>query len=102
EELYAAGFHAMAVIDVDHFKAINDTHGHATGDEVLRAVADALAPDEETVAVRIGGEEFMLLMGGKDVAGRAERGRQAIPARVASRVPGLDRMVTASMGLVEQ
>ncbi|WP_324741367.1 diguanylate cyclase [Tsuneonella sp. CC-YZS046] len=102
EELYAAGFHAMAVIDVDHFKAINDTHGHATGDEVLRAVADALAPDEETVAVRIGGEEFMLLMGGKDVAGRAERCRQAIPARVASRVPGLDRMVTASMGLVEQ
>ena len=102
EELYAAGFRAMAVIDIDHFKAINDTRGHATGDEVLRAVADALSPDEETVAVRIGGEEFMLLMGGKDIAGRAERCRQAIPSRVASRVPGLDRMVTASMGLVEQ
>lgn len=102
ENLYSAGFRAMAVIDIDHFKNINDTHGHGAGDEVLRAVAEALSPDDETVAVRIGGEEFMLLMGGKDIAARAERCRQAIPSRVASRVPGLDRMVTASMGLVEQ
>lgn len=96
------GFTTMGVIDLDHFKAINDTHGHATGDAVLRAVAAALAPDEDTVAVRYGGEEFILLLRGPDAAVRAERRRAAIPARVAATVRGLDRMVTASMGLVEQ
>ena len=96
------GFTTMGVIDLDHFKSINDTHGHATGDAVLRAVAAALAPDEDTVAVRYGGEEFILLLRGPDAAERAERRRAAIPARVAAAVHGLDRMVTASMGLVEQ
>ena len=96
------GFTTMGVIDLDHFKSINDTHGHATGDAVLRAVAAALAPDADTVAVRYGGEEFILLLRGPDAAERAERRRAAIPARVAAAVPGLDRMVTASMGLVEQ
>ena len=97
-----AGFNTMGVIDLDHFKAINDTHGHATGDAVLRAVAAALAPDDDTVAVRYGGEEFILLLRGADAAERAERRRAAIPARVAAAVEGLDRVVTASMGLVEQ
>ena len=106
EQRYTAlrddGFTTMAVIDLDHFKAINDTHGHATGDAVLRAVAEALAPDDNTLAVRYGGEEFILLVRGRDATGRAERRRAAIPARVAAAVQGLDRVVTASMGLVEQ
>ena len=101
-ELRDSGFSTMGVIDLDHFKAINDTHGHAAGDAVLRAVAVALAPDEDTVAVRYGGEEFILLLRGPDAAERAERRRAAIPARVAASVQGLDRMVSASMGLVEQ
>jgi diguanylate cyclase (GGDEF)-like protein len=92
----------MAVIDLDHFKAINDTHGHATGDAVLCEVAAALAPDDNTLAVRYGGEEFILLLRGRDAAGRAERRRAAIPARVANAIPGLAQIVTASMGLVEQ
>jgi diguanylate cyclase (GGDEF)-like protein len=61
---------ATLMIDVDHFKAINDTQGHGTGDEVLRALAtairDAVAeakPVEWTVA-RLGGEEFAVLMVG--------------------------------------
>lgn len=102
QELYLVGFRAMAVIDLDRFKDVNDSHGHAVGDEVLRAVAEALAPDGETVAVRMGGEEFLLLMSGDGSADEAERRRQAIPTRIAARVPGLDRMVTASMGFVEQ
>ena len=101
-ELRDAGFSTMGVIDLDHFKAINDTHGHATGDAVLRSVAAALAPDDDTIAVRYGGEEFILLLRGRDAAERAERRRAAIPARVAATVQGLDRVVTASMGLVEQ
>ena len=94
------GFDTMALLDLDHFKSINDTRGHATGDSVLRAVAVALMPDEDTVVVRIGGEEFLLLLRGSNAAERAERRRQAIPARVAAEVPLLDRPVTASMGLV--
>lgn len=101
-QFYAEGFRAMAVIDLDKFKSINDTHGHVVGDAVLRATAEALEPDADTLALRIGGEEFLLLLRGRDVANRAERRRQAISARVAARVPGLDRVVTASMGLVEQ
>ena len=100
-EMRAGGFHAMAVLDLDKFKDINDTFGHVIGDAVLRAVALALAPDRDAVVARMGGEEFMILLRGKDVAGRAERRRQAISTRVAAAVPGLDRLVTASMGMVE-
>jgi len=101
-ELRAQGFATMAVLDLDHFKLVNDTHGHAVGDAVLRAVALAFAPDADTQVVRLGGEEFLLLIRGDDAAARAERRRAAIPLRVAAEVPGLDRVVTASMGLVEQ
>lgn len=99
--LHAEGFHAMAVLDLDKFKSINDTHGHMKGDAVLCAAAAALAPDPDTIAVRLGGEEFLLLLRGRDIAVRAERRRQAIATRIAAEVPGLDRIVTASMGLVE-
>ena len=101
DDLVAQGFTAMAVLDLDRFKQINDGHGHAVGDLVLRAAAEALAPDEDTLAARMGGEEFVILMRGHNIAARAERRRRAITARVASEVPGLDAVVTASMGLVE-
>jgi diguanylate cyclase (GGDEF)-like protein len=100
--LYADGFRTVAVVDLDRFKDINDRFGHAAGDRVLRAAALALAPDEDTHAIRIGGEEFVLLLRGADAAARAEQRRNAIPLRIAAEVTGLDRVVTASMGLVEQ
>ncbi|BEV02270.1 GGDEF domain-containing protein [Novosphingobium olei] len=100
-DLFASGFRTMAVLDLDHFKAVNDLHGHAMGDAVLKAAATALSGDGDTRAVRLGGEEFMLLLRGSDSAERAERRRRAISARVAAELPGLDRVVTASMGLVE-
>ena len=100
-ELHDDGFDTMAVIDLDNFKQVSDLHGHAKGDEVLRAAALALAPDEDTLAMRMGGEEFILLLRGKDVLARAERRRQAISLRIAAEVSGLERVVTASMGLVQ-
>lgn len=100
-ELYAEGFETMALLDLDHFKQVNDLHGHAKGDEVLRATALALAPDDDTLAMRLGGEEFMLLLRGKDSVARAERRRQAISLRIAADVSGLERVVTASMGMVQ-
>jgi len=100
DALCASGFDTMAVIDLDHFKDINDTHGHACGDAVLQLVAHALMPDDDTLVVRLGGEEFMLLMRGANSAERAERRRRAISVRIAIDLPGLDRMVTGSMGIV--
>ena len=100
EALRAEGFDTMAAIDLDHFKSINDSHGHAVGDDVLRAVAKALTPDADTIAVRMGGEEFLLLLRGSRAAERAERRRQSVPSRVAKAQPGLARLVTASMGLI--
>ena len=52
------------MIDIDQFKVLNDTYGHATGDEVLRAVGGAIvaAVREDDVPARYGGEEFVVLL----------------------------------------
>ncbi len=99
EHLREVGFTALAVIDLDHFKAINDGYGHSTGDEVLKAVAVALKAGSNVRAYRLGGEEFILLLRGQDVDAQAEFRRQAIPATVANAVPGLAGPLTASMGI---
>ena len=100
-DLFHLGYRTMAVIDLDHFKRINDRHGHSVGDQVLKAVADALEEDTESCAIRMGGEEFLLLLRGTNAADRAERCRRALSTRIATAVPGLGHLVTASMGLVE-
>ncbi|NCU12648.1 MAG: diguanylate cyclase [Sphingomonadaceae bacterium] len=99
--LRSDGFTTLALIDLDHFKSINDRFGHTVGDHVLQSVAASLPEDRDIIAMRMGGEEFMLLLRGKDAGQRAERVRQAITTRVARDIPGLDRPVTASMGVVE-
>ena len=100
-DLFRLGYRTMAVIDLDHFKRINDRHGHAAGDQVLQAVALALEEDGESCAIRMGGEEFLLMLRGTGAADRAERCRRALSTRIATAVPGLGDLVTASMGLVE-
>ncbi|MFM9935117.1 MAG: diguanylate cyclase [Novosphingobium sp.] len=100
-DLFQLGYRTMAVIDLDNFKRINDRHGHSVGDQVLKAVAAALEEDSESCAIRMGGEEFLLLLRGTGAADRAERCRRALSTRIATAVPGLGHLVTASMGLVE-
>jgi diguanylate cyclase (GGDEF)-like protein len=100
-DLFHLGYRTMAVIDLDHFKRINDRHGHAVGDAVLKVVASVLSEDGESCAIRMGGEEFLLLLRGPGGAERAERIRRALSTRIAAAVPGLGHVVTASMGLVE-
>jgi diguanylate cyclase (GGDEF)-like protein len=79
----ADGRFSVAVADIDDFKAVNDTHGHQTGDEALRAVAEVLrrnVRDDDRV-FRIGGEEFCILMPGlgrDDAVAVAERLRVAV------------------------
>jgi diguanylate cyclase (GGDEF)-like protein len=102
---------ALVVIDLDHFKAINDQHGHAAGDRVLARVACAVTSvcRASETAARIGGEELAVILPGADrEAARvaAERIRRAISAQVVHLEgvggrPGGSRAlsVTASLGV---
>lgn len=101
ETLRNSGFSVFCVLDIDWFKSINDEFGHQTGDQVLVSVARALAEDGSTLAFRVGGEEFVLLIQGADARETAERQRERIASQVAADLPKLGREVTASMGLVE-
>jgi diguanylate cyclase (GGDEF)-like protein len=69
--------YAVGMVDVDHFKQFNDTHGHDVGDQVLRLVAGRLAEVQSGIAYRYGGEEFCVLFPGSDLA-EAERALEAI------------------------
>ncbi len=94
--------HALILVDVDHFKRINDRYGHATGDTVLRLVARALAaavPHDARLG-RIGGEEFAVLVPGDacSAAILAERLRTAVAQVVHPRM-GAERRVAASFGV---
>ena len=92
---------SLVLIDLDHFKQLNDSFGHPAGDEVLQRVAALLADGArhgEFVA-RVGGEEFAWLLPGADASNgyaAAERMRQAI-----ARAGGADVRVTASAGVCE-
>ncbi|WPB56922.1 diguanylate cyclase [Xylophilus sp. GOD-11R] len=109
EELTAALLHgrplALVMVDVDHFKRINDRHGHAAGDRALREVASIC--DEVTraqdLAGRIGGEEFCLLMPDADVNAAlavAERLRAALAAHPME-IGGEPTQLTASLGVTQ-
>lgn len=100
EQYRADGYLALAVLDLDHFKSINDVYGHSVGDAVLKAVAEVFKADPQVHAFRLGGEEFVLLLRGDDAQLKAERLRQAIPSTVADRLPQIGRSVTASMGMM--
>lgn len=93
----------IILLDIDHFKKVNDTWGHAAGDLVLQDVARILqvCARPYDLPVRLGGEEFMLLCENTDaeaVQAVAERIRQAIQAHVFMLDGGLSIRITASLG----
>jgi diguanylate cyclase (GGDEF)-like protein len=91
---------ALMLLDIDHMKRVNDTHGHPAGDRVISSVADVLSElsrDNDTAA-RLGGEEFALLLAGvgsEKAFAAAERVRVAVSGRRVEGVGG----VTVSVGV---
>jgi len=91
------------MVDLDHFKAINDTRGHDVGDAVLQGFGQILQQEtrQEDLAARYGGEEFTILLPHTDREG-ARRLAARIQRELAAReFPGLDRPVTASFGIAQ-
>ncbi len=93
---------SVLMLDLDHFKAVNDTYGHQTGDDVLQHVARRLAESVRgsDVVARWGGEEFAILL--RNCAlGEAIIAAEAIRARISSSPVGQVSVVTASIGVAE-
>ncbi|MDR2220395.1 MAG: GGDEF domain-containing protein [Methylobacillus sp.] len=104
----SGGAISLIMLDIDHFKKINDTHGHLFGDKVIRTVAEALRAcvKGSDVVTRLGGEEFCVLLPETSLAG-ARALAHNIRARVARerirRYDGVDEVggITISLGVAE-
>jgi diguanylate cyclase (GGDEF)-like protein len=97
---------ALALLDVDFFKKVNDTYGHGAGDQILKEVGATCrrACREGDVVARFGGEEFAILMPYCDATGalgRAEQIRKAVEAASVELEDGRSVRVTASLGVAE-
>ena len=95
---------ALVMVDIDHFKAVNDTHGHLAGDAVLREVAKTLTAQLRTVdrVARIGGEEFALVLVQTGRSAATEVAQRVVKAVAASPViieSGVSLRLTISAGL---
>ena len=95
---------AVALCDVDHFKAYNDELGHLAGDQALRAIAATIrgALRSEDLAYRFGGEELLLLLPGasaEEAAAAARRVRAAVEAAAMPHPSGIGGVLTVSMGV---
>jgi len=92
---------SLVMVDIDHFKHVNDTYGHSVGDQVLRALASLLREeiDGEIRAARYGGEEFALILPQREIE-EASALAERIRARVAyTSVPEVGDTITASFGV---
>jgi diguanylate cyclase (GGDEF)-like protein len=93
----------VLIIDIDHFKMVNDTHGHPAGDKVLKGVAQALREcirPMDTLA-RFGGEEFAMILPNCPPSfglAVAERVRTKVQGRLVAIAPGQEVQVTVSIG----
>jgi diguanylate cyclase (GGDEF)-like protein len=93
---------ALILMDVDHFKLVNDSHGHQVGDEVLKAMAQAVrdAVRETDLVARYGGEEFAVLLPKTHLAGALTVAERICADVRGARVRGFPQLkVTASLGV---
>ena len=98
---------AFALLDIDHFKRVNDTYGHPVGDEVIRILADkAMASVRGGDLVgRIGGEEFAIVLPGADVAQAyavCERLRERVHSTAIALEAGTELHMTVSVGIARR
>lgn len=104
EQTHAQHAGRILIVDLDHFKVINDTYGHAVGDRVLRDIAQTLlrfARNDDVVG-RMGGEEFAIFLPGADddtAAARADAIRAGIEEVMISDRNGGTIRITASIGI---
>jgi diguanylate cyclase (GGDEF)-like protein len=98
---------SVIMADIDHFKEVNDTHGHLAGDRVLEAVAEELRAglrQDVDIAGRYGGEEFLIVVPQTDLGGArdcAERLRSAVESRAVDIGTGSSLRVTMSFGVAQ-
>lgn len=95
---------SLLMLDIDHFKAVNDTHGHQAGDDVLRVMAERIRQEirPSDQLARYGGEEFAVLLtetSGYQALAAAERIRAAIAAQPIATADGREISITVSVGV---
>ncbi len=92
---------ALVMTDLDHFKCVNDVHGHGVGDCVLRAFAAMLTTElrDCDCAARVGGEEFVLMLPGSDLLTAQTCAERLRVATSALDIPEYPEVLTASFGL---
>jgi diguanylate cyclase (GGDEF)-like protein len=94
------GQRGVLVLDLDHFKAVNDAHGHVVGDQVLAAVAAAVRSEvrERDLAGRFGGEEFVVLLTGRDGPATAGGDLHSVAERIRRRIEALQVLIPTPDG----
>jgi diguanylate cyclase (GGDEF)-like protein len=93
---------SMIIFDIDHFKSVNDQHGHQAGDEVLRIIGSLLKRDTRAsdMAVRYGGEEFVIILPETNEDEAAETAEKLRKAVADADIPVLsERTITISLGV---
>jgi diguanylate cyclase (GGDEF)-like protein len=93
---------SLVMVDLDHFKRINDEHGHGVGDAVLREVAHRMRRQIRRADLlgRLGGEEFAILLPGTDLVGARTQAEHLLAALRSQPFPTVGR-VTASLGVAQ-
>jgi diguanylate cyclase (GGDEF)-like protein len=98
---------SLLMLDIDHFKSVNDTYGHPTGDMVICALADICRGASRAIDVvtRLGGEEFAIMLPDTDTQGAlavAERVRATVERTLMTSLVGVTFRFTVSIGIAEQ